>query len=167
MRRIVYARSMKPLSAVLRPLLAVALAVVLTALGTAGRSRDATGEQQPDATILLAQVDTTSVPSTGDEDEEEVPIPPNLLDKETLPDTSGGAVRDTVPQALPVNPGGGLPDTLHMPTPGGTPRPGQPAASNLPTSKAPRRGSVFGLPPIFVIAAIVAINVIVIKAVAD
>jgi hypothetical protein len=159
---------MKPLSAALRALLGAALAMVVAAFGPAGRSSAGTASL-PTGVTVLAQADTSGVPVfEGDEDEgtdeeEEVPIPPNLQDKETLPDSSG-AVPDTLREALPVNPA--RPDTIHMPTgkppqdvSGARPAPGNPSAPGKP------RGSLFGLAPIVVIAAIVVVNVLLIRAI--
>jgi hypothetical protein len=158
---------MKPLSAALRLFVGGALAMVFMTAGATGQS--ATGTIQHPGATMLAQADTTGVPvfegdDKGDEgDEEEVPIPPNLLEKETLPDT-GAVAPDTLRQTLPVN--SGLPDTLHMPgsqpprTPGS-----RPPGSTLPTTKPKSGRSLFGMTPIFVIGAIVVLNVILIKAV--
>ncbi|HEV8128119.1 MAG TPA: hypothetical protein VGQ14_00530 [Candidatus Eisenbacteria bacterium] len=158
---------MKPLSAALRLFVGGALAMVFMTAGAAGQS--GTGKVEPPSTTMLAQADTSGVPvfegdDEGDEgDEEEVPIPPNLQDKETLPDT-GAVAPDTLRHALPVSPG--LPDTLHMP---GSQPPGNPggraAGSTLPTTPAKSKGSLFGLAPVFVIGAIVVVNVLIIKAV--
>jgi len=141
--------------------------MVFMTAGAAGQSE--TGMVEPPSTTMLAQADTSGVPAfegdddEGDEgDEEEVPIPPNLQDKETLPDTAAVAP-DTLRNALPVSPG--LPDTLHMP--GSQPRGpgGRAAGSTLPTTPAKSKGSLFGLAPVFVIGAIVVVNVLIIRAV--
>ncbi len=89
-----------------------------------------------------------------------MPIPPNLQDKETLPDTAGAAP-DTL-RALPVNPG--LPDTLHMPT-GQPPKNASGTAPGIPSAPARPRGSLFGLAPVIVIGAIVVVTVFLIRAV--
>ena len=134
--------------------------------GAAGES--GTGKVQPPGATMLAQADTSGVPvfqgdDEGDEgDEEEVPIPPNLLEKETLPDT-GAVAPDTLRQSLPVNPG--LPDTLHMPGSQPPTTPGSRAPGSLPTTPAKKKGSLFGMAPIVVIGAIVVLNVLIIKTV--
>jgi hypothetical protein len=159
---------MKPLSAALRPLLGAALAMVVTAFGPVGRSGAAT-TSLPAGGTALAQADTSGVPVfEGDEDEgtdeeEDVPIPPNLQEKEMVPDTSGAAP-DTLREALPVNPA--LPDTLHMPT-GQPPQgvSGTRSSAGPPSAPAKPRGSLFGLAPIVVIGAIVVVNVLLIRAV--
>jgi hypothetical protein len=163
---------MKPLSAALRPLLGAAFALVVTAFGPAGGSSAATTSLPADGTEL-AQADTSGVPVfQGDEDEgtdeEEVPIPPNLQDKEMLPDTSGAAP-DTLRESLPVSPAPvnpALPDTLHMPT-GQPPQgvSGTRSAPGAPSAPGKSRGSLFGLAPIVVIAAIVVVNVFLIRAI--
>lgn len=155
---------MKPLSAVLRPLLGAALAMVVAAFGPAGRSSAVMAEPPPGGTILLAQADTSGAPVLeGDdvEDEEDVPIPPNLQDKEMLPDTSGAAP-DTLREALPTSPA--RPDTLHMPT-GQPPRDASGTQPALPTGPGRARGSLFGLAPVIVIGAIVVVTVFLIRAV--
>jgi hypothetical protein len=153
---------MKPLSAALRLFVGGAIAMVFMTAGAAGHS--GTGMVEPPRATMLAQADTSGVPVRDEGDEEEVPIPPNLQDKETLPDT-GAVAPDTLRQSLPVTPG--LPDTLHMP---GSQPPGNPGGrapgSTPPTTPAKPKGSLFGLAPVFVIGAIVVVNVLIIKAVA-
>jgi len=156
---------MKPLSAARCLLLGVALGLVFAIVGAAGGSGAGAGEPPPGGTMLLAQADTSGTPvlegdDEGDE-EDEVPIPPNLQDKVTLPDTAGAAP-DTLRQALPVNPG--LPDTLHMPT-GQPPKSGTKPAPGTPSAPARPRGSLFGLAPVIVIGAIVVVTVFLIRAV--
>jgi hypothetical protein len=156
---------MKPLSAALRPLLGAALAMVVAAFGPAGRSSAVMAEPPPGGTILLAQADTSGAPVLEGDDvedeEEDVPIPPNLQDKEMLPDTSGSAP-DTLREALPTSPA--RPDTLHMPT-GQPPRDASGTQPALPTGPGRARGSLFGLAPVIVIGAIVVVTVFLIRAV--
>ncbi len=155
---------MKPLSAPARPLLAVALGLVFAIVGATGGSDAGAAVPPPGATMLLAQADTSGTPVfEGDEgdEEDEVPIPPNLQDKEMVPDTAA-AVPDTLREALPANPG--LTDTLHMPT-GQPPKSGAKPAPGIPSAPATPRGSLFGLAPIIVIGAIVAATVLLIRTV--
>ena len=159
---------MKPLSAALRPLLGAALAMVVAAFGPTGRSGAVMAKPPPGATILLAQADTSGAPVLEGDDvedeEEDVPIPPNLQDKEMLPDSSEAAP-DTLREALPTSPA--RPDTLHMPT-GQPPRDvsGTQPAPGIPSSAPGKaRGSLFGLAPVIVIGAIVVVTFFLVRAV--
>jgi hypothetical protein len=168
---------MKPLSAALRLWLGGALVAVLAVSGAPARSSGAPADARPapdgaaGTWIRLAQADTTGVPAfEGDEEEEEedVPIPPNLQDsqepqdpKSAPPDTSGAAAaRDSAGVSLPA-----LPDTLHIPDrlPSATQVRGAPDAAPPPAAPKPK-GGIFGLAPIVVILGLAAIHVLVIRA---
>lgn len=154
----------------------LALAGTVTALPAPGRAATAHRASQ----VLLAQADTTSnpsVPQTGEsgdeEDENGVPIPPNLLEpepKSVLPDTTGApadsaeifvppARSDSTGAIVPANPA--QPETLRYV------QPVDPAAkTGAPVVGAPKhRGGVFGLTPAIVILGLAVLHFFIVQAV--
>ena len=125
------------------------------------------------ASFPLAQVDTSS----GDEgDEDEVPIPPNLLEptrpsvspKDAAPDTTGAAaaLHDSTRVSLPATPT--EPETLRYVQPGG---PGDPRMAPMPGpvlgghTPAKSRAGFFGLGPAVVILGLAVIHFMVLRTV--
>lgn len=149
-------------------LVALAAAVLLAAPSPA-RAQAPRG-----AWTVLAQADTTSNPGgpeanpdEGEEDDNGVPIPPNLLEPEPKaapPDTSGaGAARsDSTHNVVPANPA--QPETLRYV------QPGTDAAASAkkapPVVTVPKhRGGVFGVTPIVILLSLAVIHILVVSAV--
>jgi hypothetical protein len=152
-----------------------ALAGVVTA-APAGRA--ATAHTAP--WVLIAQADTTSHPSmpqTGESDDEEedngVPIPPNLLEPEpgsVPPDTTGEpadsagilappARGDSTGVVVPANPAQRETLFLHPPDPAAV-------KTGTPVVTAPKhRGGVFGLTPAVVILSLAVLHFFIVQTV--
>ena len=133
----------------------------------------------------IAQADTTTDPNGSqidEDDEEDVPIPPNLLEPETnppvpdttaapgsMPDTTGvlGAPRDSTGTVVPTVPA--EPETLFSVPPGTKPgtaiRPGANTVVPAPIKKS--RGGIFGLTPALVILSLAVVHILVLRAVGD
>jgi hypothetical protein len=124
------------------------------------------------APFQVAQADTAS----GEGDEDEVPIPPNLLEptpppaspKEAAPDTTGAAAarHDSTRVSLPATPT--EPETLRYVQPGGLgdprmpPMPGPVLGTHTP---AKARAGLFGLGPAIVILGLAVIHFLVLRTV--
>lgn len=125
------------------------------------------------AWTVIAQADTTSNPSgpqanPGDDEEDDngVPIPPNLLEpepKSVPPDTTGApaarsdSTRNVVP-AIPASP-----ETLRYTPPSET---AAAAKTRPPIVTAPkRRGGILGLTPMVVILGLAVVHFLVVQAV--
>lgn len=124
---------------------------------------------------VIAQADTTSNPSgpqvnPGDDEEDDngVPIPPNLLEpepKSVPPDTTGApaARSDSTRNVVPAIPA--PPETLRY-TPPSEAAAAAKTKTPLPIVTAPkRRGGILGLTPMVVILGLAVIHFLVVQAV--
>jgi hypothetical protein len=156
----------------------VFLAVVAGVVMAAPAGRAATAHTAP--WVRLAQADTTSqpiVPQTGESDDEEddnsVPIPPNLLEPEpgSVPPDSTGAPADSAgilaPPArgdstgvvVPANPAQQETLFMHPPDPAA-------AKTGTPVVTAPKhRGGIFGLTPAVVILSLAVLHFFIVQTV--
>lgn len=150
--------------------------VVVTSTAPA---RPATAQSPRAPWILLAQADTTSnptAPQTDDSDEEDngVPIPPNLLEPEpntVPPDTTGApdstgivsppARRDSTGLVIPANPA--QQETIRYVQPVD---PSSARSAPAPPVVTPKhRGGIFGLTPAVVILSLAVLHFFVVQAV--
>jgi hypothetical protein len=150
--------------------------VAVCVVAAAPRSSPAAGAGQPaprGAEFQVAQADTAS--ETGDE-EDEVPIPPNLLEpglppspsKGSAPDTTGAAAarHDTTGVSLPA--ASAAPETLRYVQPGTQAEPRTPIMPGpvLGTHTAAKaRPGLFGLGPAIIILGLAVVHFFVFKAV--
>lgn len=144
-------------------------AAVLMAAPSAARAQAPRG-----AWTVLAQADTTSNPSgpqanpdEGEEDDNGVPIPPNLLEPEPKaapPDTSGaGAARsDSTRNLVPANPA--QPETLRYHQPGTDTAASAKKAPPIVTAPT-HRGGILGVTPVVVLLGLAVIHFLVVSAV--